>query len=108
MVHASCNNHKSLPCHPRINGTCSWTCWGNTSRDTWIEVKFDRPLAVGGIITQGNSFRDEWVTRYMVDWEPLVEEVGTTMTTYDTTTILVRSNLLENIIVLNLHTITFY
>ena len=53
------------PQNARINKGTSWTtCRGQCINDTWIQARFDRPVAVSGIQTRGQGDKDHWVTRF--------------------------------------------
>ena len=41
---------------------------GGSKRNQWIQVNFRRPVKVFGIVTQGRSNANEWVTGFNVQY----------------------------------------
>ena len=49
-----------------------WTvgawCAGNANLNSWIQVEFTKPTWVTGVLIQGREDRDQWVTKYKVEY----------------------------------------
>ena len=65
QVEACCSILNFPPSNARLNGQTSWTtCMDKCTNDAWIQVRFDGPVAISGIQTQGRRDNDQWVTSY--------------------------------------------
>lgn len=75
----------------RLNGDSAWSA-GSEDMNQWIQVQFDHPKFVSGIILQGDPVGsvNEWVTKYQVEysydysyqdyiWEFIRDNQGTIM-----------------------------
>ena len=64
-IEACCSLPDFPPSNARINKHTSWTtCINECINDTWIQTRFDQPVAIGGIQTRGRGDNDQWVTRF--------------------------------------------
>ena len=65
QIEACCSLQYFPPSNARLKAHTSWTtCMDECINDTWIQVHFDRPVAIGGIQTRGRGDNDQWVTRF--------------------------------------------
>ena len=51
----------------RLDGSACWAAKTNDGNQ-WIQVTFDTPIHITGVITQGCASYSEWVTTYKVDF----------------------------------------
>ena len=51
--------------HPRLDHVGGWS---STENDPWIMVRLAAVRNVSGIVTQGHSEHDTWVTTYTVEY----------------------------------------
>ena len=51
----------------RLDGHSSWTA-STEDVNPWIQVTFDTPVHITGVITQGDPNWDLWVSQYKVEY----------------------------------------
>ena len=83
QITASSSKDTAYPYRGRLHSANYWSA-NTADENQWIEVAFYSKTKVTGVILQGRSDADEWVTRYKVTysldgstWDSVVDDNNT-------------------------------
>ena len=79
QISSSSYSYGNKPQFARLNTqssmlTAGWSAAFN-DKNPWIQVDFERPVLVGGLVTQGGSLSNEWTTAYRVSYGMEADEL---------------------------------